>query len=375
MTTKIGWHPKLEDPVSNLPLTPREAGYRMPAEWTPHSATLMIWPARKRMWGERYDDACREYAGVASAIAAFEPVYMVCNPGEGATVRRLCGEGVTPLEFGADDSWARDCGPTFVTDDAGNAAAVKFAFNAWGNRWHPYDQDALVPERIAEHFGVPVFTAPLVLEGGSFFVDGEGTLLTTEQCLLHPNRNPHLSREQIEQKLRDYLGVDTVIWLPFGHSLDTGPTGTDGHVDGVAQFVAPGRVFLEVPESTASDEYSRSGESPGVGAGDGCRRSHPAHRAIRSSVGRADLVCEPLSRQRRGDRAGRYREQGRRVAGCDPCDLPRPRGRRCAGGCGGHGRRRPALHHPADPRRHRLTPPPPPLSLSLPLSAETPVYR
>lgn len=241
-----------------LPLTPREAGYRMPAEWTPHSATLMIWPARKRMWGERYQEACLEYAGVASAIAAFEPVYMVCQPGEGATVRRLCGEGVTPLEFGADDSWARDCGPTFVTDDAGNAAAVKFAFNAWGNRWHPYDQDALVPERIAEYFGVPVFTAPLVLEGGSFFVDGEGTLLTTEQCLLHPNRNPHLSREQIEQKLRDYLGVDTVIWLPFGHSLDTGPTGTDGHVDGVAQFVAPGRVFLEVPESTASDEYARS---------------------------------------------------------------------------------------------------------------------
>jgi agmatine deiminase len=145
-----------------------------------------------------------------------------------------------------------------VTSDQGDLAVVKFGFNAWGNRFHPYDQDALVPDRLAAHLGVGVFSAPMILEGGSFFVDGEGTLITTEQCLLDPNRNPHLSRERIEEILSDYLGVTTVIWLPFGHSLDTGPVGTDGHVDGVAQYVAPGRVMLECPTSPESTEYERA---------------------------------------------------------------------------------------------------------------------
>jgi agmatine deiminase len=230
----------------------------MPPEWAPHSATLMIWPSRARLWGDRYDTACEEYAQVASGIAAFEPVFMVCQPGEASAVRNLCGSGVEPLEFGADDSWARDCGPVFIADEQNRAAAVKFGFNSWGNRWHPYDQDALIPDRVARHFGVPLFSAPLVLEGGSFFVDGEGTLLTTEQCLLNPNRNPTLSKSQIEELLGEYLGVTTVIWMPFGHSLDTGPTGTDGHVDGVAQYIAPGRVLLEVPRSVESNEYTRA---------------------------------------------------------------------------------------------------------------------
>lgn len=239
--------------------TPLDHGFRMPAEWTPHAGTIMIWPVRSRgYWAAEYDAACAEYAGVARAIAAFEPVFMVCQPGEAQTVRDLCGSGVEPLEFGADDSWARDAGPNFVTNDRGEGAVVKFGFNAWGNRWHPYDQDALIPDRIAAHFGLPVFSAPMILEGGSFFVDGEGTLLTTEQCLLNPNRNPTLGREDIEGILHRYLGASTVLWMPFGHSLDTGPVGTDGHVDGVAQWIGPGRVFLEVPDSPESTEYDRA---------------------------------------------------------------------------------------------------------------------
>jgi agmatine deiminase len=244
--------------MPHLALTPHSAGYRMPAEWVEHSATIMIWPSRARLWGDRYEGACAEYAGVAAAIAQFEPVFMVCQPGEGATVRNAVGGNVEPLEFGSDDSWARDAGPIFVKDGDGNDALVKFGFNSWGNRWHPYDQDALIPDRIARHFGVPLFSAPMILEGGSFFVDGEGTLITTEQCLLNPNRNPHMSREEIEQTLQDYLGVTKVIWLPFGHSLDTGPTGTDGHIDGVAQYIAPGKIFLEYPSSPDSSEFDRS---------------------------------------------------------------------------------------------------------------------
>ena len=132
---------------------------------------------------------------------------------------------------------------------------MQFGFNAWGERWHPFEDDARLPERIAAHLGMRLFRAPFVLEGGSFFVDGEGTLITTEQCLLNPNRNPDLTRHEIEQGLRDYLGVATVVWLPVGHSLDVGPEGTDGHVDGVAQYVAPGHVLLEAPADPAASEH------------------------------------------------------------------------------------------------------------------------
>ncbi len=235
--------------------TPAAAGFAMPAEWDQHAGCLMSWPARRELWGGHLDDAKRDYAAVARAVAAFEPVTMVCPPGSSADVRNRCGASVTPLEAPLDDSWMRDNGPTFVRNDAGEVAIVGFAFNAWGERWHPYDSDAMVPERLADHFGVPLFRAPMVLEGGSFFVDGEGTVLTTEQCLLNPNRNPSMSREQIEQGLRDYLGASTVIWLPLGQSLDVGPEGTDGHIDGIAQYVAPGRIVLEAPSSPDASEF------------------------------------------------------------------------------------------------------------------------
>ena len=237
--------------------TPAAAGFTMPAEWAPHAGCLMAWPSRAELWGSRLADATREYAAVASAIADHEPVLMVCSPGHADDVRNLCGSGVTPLEIPIDDSWARDSGPAFVRDAAGEVAVVAFGFNAWGNRWHPHDNDAALGGRLAETLGVRLFRAPFVLEGGSFFVDGEGTLITTEQCLLNPNRNPTLSREQIEQGLKEHLGVGSVIWLPYGHSLDTGPAGTDGHIDGVLQYVAPGRVMLELVGDPSSPEHSR----------------------------------------------------------------------------------------------------------------------
>jgi agmatine deiminase len=237
--------------------TPAAAGFSMPAEFEPHAGCLMAWPSRAELWGDRLDDAKADYAEVASAIAAFEPVLMVCAPGHADEVIARCSAGVVPIEIPIDDSWARDSGPAFVRDAAGEIAAVGFGFNAWGNRWHPHDADAALSERLAERLGLRFFRAPFVLEGGSFFVDGEGTAITTEQCLLNPNRNPHLSKAQIEQGLCDHLGVTTVIWLPWGHSLDTGPAGTDGHVDGVLQYVAPGHVMLELVGDPASPEHER----------------------------------------------------------------------------------------------------------------------
>src|SRR5690348_12382626 len=191
--------------------TPRDDGFRMPPEFAPHQRTLMAWPARVDVvpdwWAEHLDDAKKEWAAVARAIAAFEPVTMVCLPGTSGEVRDRCGEGVEPLELPIDDSWMRDNGPIFVANDRGEVAMVHFRFNSWGEKFLPYDQDALVPERLADVFGVRRYVAPMVLEGGSFFVDGEGTLFTTEECLLNPNRNPDLTREQIEDVLRAYLWV------------------------------------------------------------------------------------------------------------------------------------------------------------------------
>lgn len=247
--------------TEEAPPTPAAAGFAMPPEWEPHAACLMAWPTREELWRGHLGEAKADYAAVASAVSAFEPVVMVCNPGSAREVRNSCGRAVEPLELPIDDSWTRDNGPIFVRSEQGTVAAVKFGFNAWGERFHPYANDASLPERIADHLGVQLFRATQVLEGGSFFVDGEGTLITTEQCLLNPNRNPGLTRTEIEQGLKDFLGVTKIIWLPFGHSLDVGPQGTDGHVDGVAQMVAPGHVVLEAPSHPDASEFEHAREN------------------------------------------------------------------------------------------------------------------
>ena len=250
-----------DDLALTEPSTPAEAGFAMPPEWDEHAGCLMSWPCRTELWGSRLDEAKDDYAAVARAIAAFEPLTMVCRPGSEAEVRDRCGADVDVVQAPLDDSWMRDNGPIFVRDRAGEVAVVNFAFNAWGKRWQPYDSDDALPARLAEHLGLRVFDAPMVLEGGAFFVDGEGTVLTTEQCLLNPNRNPALSREDIERLLCDYLGASRVVWLPYGHSLDVGPEGTDGHVDGIAQYLAPGRIVLEVPSDPAASEFETGAQN------------------------------------------------------------------------------------------------------------------
>lgn len=218
----------------------------MPAEWDQHAATLISWPTTQRaaIWDGDFEQAMADYAEVAAAIIQFETVVLLVHPEQMGQARRRCPSSIEILEMEIDDSWIRDNGPIFVKDHVGRVAAIGFQFNAWGEKYSPWGADAEVPKRLASHFGVPLYQAPMVLEGGAFFVDGEGTLLTTEQCLLHPNRNPGLDRSQIQAILSDYLGVDRVVWLDRGHHLDRD---TDGHIDGILQYLGPGRVILHRP--------------------------------------------------------------------------------------------------------------------------------
>lgn len=156
----------------------------------------------------------------------------------------------TPL----DDSWFRDSAPIFVLDEEGRRSGVDFRFNAWGRKHHPWDADDRISGLLLEHLDVPAIRSGMVLEGGAITVDGEGTLITTEQCLLHPNRNPELGREEIEAELKARLGVTKIIWLPYGGALDTE---TDGHVDGVCAFAAPGKVVVQLPADPAHPDYVR----------------------------------------------------------------------------------------------------------------------
>ncbi len=218
--------------------TPRHDGFAMPAEWEDHAACYVSWPCREATWHGHLREAERAYAEVIAALQRFEPVTVLCDPSTRNAARSALGPDVEFLEVELDDAWIRDNGPIFVRRPDGRVAAVRFRFNGWGGKF-PHGRDELAPIRVAASLRMRRYDAPLVLEGGSISVDGEGTLLTTEQCLLNPNRNPGMSREEIEAALGEYLGIRKVIWLGRGQAGDL----TDGHVDGVAAFAAPGLVL------------------------------------------------------------------------------------------------------------------------------------
>jgi agmatine deiminase len=234
--------------------TPLADGFHMPAESEPHESTLMAWPARRALWGRHYAEAGAVHASIARAIAAHEPVTMVAAPSDHAAASLACGSTVDVVAIPIDDSWARDSGPIGVVAADGRRAAVDFVFNGWGRKCVPWDDDDALASRLAHHLGWPVFRAPFVLEGGSIAVDGQGTLVTTEECLLHPNRNPQLTRVEIEDGLRAYLGVERVIWIPFGLADDDD---TDGHVDNVACFVEPGVVMVQGCDDPTTPDHDR----------------------------------------------------------------------------------------------------------------------
>jgi agmatine deiminase len=222
--------------------TPHAQGFRMPAEWAGHERCWMAWPCRKELWEDDLAAARHAYAAVARAITGFEPVTMVAREDDAAEAEALCGPSVATMTAPIDDSWMRDFGPTFVKSDGGDVAGVSWQFNAWGDKYRGYDGDAALAGRLLDRIGMPRFDAPFVLEGGAIHSDGEGTVLTTESVLLNSNRRMASSRAEAEALLRDWIGAETVIWLPAGLAEDE----TDGHIDNVACFAGPGRVLARI---------------------------------------------------------------------------------------------------------------------------------
>jgi len=217
----------------------------------------MAWPKRVELWREYLEAAREDYVRVAQAIAEFEPVTLLADPEHAADARMRCGPSVNVVSMPIDDSWLRDSGPTVVVDAAGRRAAAAFTFNAWGGKYRPHDLDAVLGGRLAALAGIPAYRSSLVVEGGGFLSDGEGTLITAETCVLNPNRNPGWSKAEADAELRAMLGVKKVIWLP-GDATDTE---TDGHVDGYVAFVKPAAVLCEVVADPEDPRYAIMAEN------------------------------------------------------------------------------------------------------------------
>ncbi|AOR60682.1 agmatine deiminase [Pectobacterium parmentieri] len=238
--------------------TPHQDGFAMPAEWAPHDAVWMIWPYRTDNWREQGAPAQKTFARVAEAIAQNTPVIMGVPASYMADAQKVMPVNVTLVEMESDDAWMRDTGPTIVLNQAGERRGIDWQFNAWGGElgglYEDWRQDENVAAQVLDYHQAARYTAPLILEGGSIHVDGEGTLLTTAECLLNPNRNPHLSKAEIEQLMRDYLSISTIIWLEEGVYNDE----TDGHIDNMCCFVRPGEVALHWTDDENDPQYARS---------------------------------------------------------------------------------------------------------------------
>ena len=238
--------------------TPAALGYRMPAEWEPHAATWLSWPRREGIsFPESFDRVLPALRAMVEAIIESEQVCInVCNGAHEAEARAVLNglsmERVTFHRIQTNEPWCRDHGPIFLARDVDpKLAIVDWDYNAWGNKYPPFDLDEVVPARVAQILDLPVFYPHMILEGGSIDVNGAGALLTTESCLMNKNRNPNLSRDEIEQCLRDYFGVQEILWLGEGIEGDD----TDGHIDDLARFVSENTVVTVVEENREDNNY------------------------------------------------------------------------------------------------------------------------
>ena len=257
--------------------TPASLGYQMPAEWAPHRGTWLSWPHRESSWPGMFGPVPEVFTTLVRELAAVEEVHInVTGAAMAAEVRdRLAPHGLAAVDLGArpatagprsarvflhhnptNDAWCRDHGPCFVLRETASGrreqAIVDWGYNAWGGKYPPFDADDVIPTRIGAQLKLRVFHPGIVMEGGSLDVNGRGTLLTTESCLLNPNRNPGLSRGQIEQYLRDYLGVTKVLWLGDGIEGDD----TDGHVDDLTRFTDEHTIVTVVEEDPRDANYA-----------------------------------------------------------------------------------------------------------------------
>lgn len=242
---------------STINSTPKKDGFRMPGEHEEHKGTWMLWPTRTDTWRAGAKPAQKAYVEVAKAIARFEPVTMCVNAEQFENARALLPDHIRVVEISSNDAWMRDIGPTFVKNDKGEVRGIDWGFNAWGGidegLYFPWDLDSAVKQKVLEIEQLDRYDATsFINEGGAIAVDGEGTLITTEQCLLNSNRNPHLTKDETEEILKEYLNVDKVIWLKDGLVGDE----TDGHVDEVLFFVKPGEVGLGWTDDPNHAQYA-----------------------------------------------------------------------------------------------------------------------
>lgn len=239
--------------------TPKKDGFYMPGEFEPHSGTIMIWPQRPDNWRNGGKEAQKVFSKVANKIARFEPVTMLVNGEQYENARGKLDDNVQILEVSNNDSWCRDTGATFVKNNEGIIRGIDWKFNAWGGLrdglYYPWDKDNLVAKKICEFKKIDMYSLDkFVLEGGSIHVDGEGTVLVTEECLLSEGRNPQMTKEDIEVILKEYLNVDKIIWLKHGIYLDE----TNGHIDNICSFVRPGVVVLAWTDDVNDPQYELS---------------------------------------------------------------------------------------------------------------------
>jgi len=233
---------EIRNPKSALSTAPAALGFRMPAEWEPQEAIWLSWPHKRKSWPGLFRGIPKVFAGIVAAISRFQDVRINAAAALQPRAKKLCEQAgadmsrVTFYDHPTNDAWCRDHGPIFVKHrKTGEVAVTDWAFNAWGDKYPPYDLDNTIPPLVAKKLKLRRFENPMILEGGSIDVNGRGLLLTTEQCLLNKNRNPHLTREQIEKTLKDYLGVRRILWLGDGIVGDD----TDGHIDDITRFFRP----------------------------------------------------------------------------------------------------------------------------------------
>ncbi len=232
--------------------------FKMPPEWAAHQRMFIEWPVPDPVWADNLPAARRAFAETARAISFFEPVTMLVNPDQEQAARELCGTGVDIAVVAHDDCWVRDNGCTFVINrDDGTLHGVHWDFNAWGGKYPNFEHDRLVPTLLCSLYDVPEYRVPLILEGGSIHTNGRDTILTTAECLLNPNRNPSMSKEEISAVLCSTLGVTRVVYIPEGLDGDE----TDGHIDNIACFLDENTVLIPYTDDPADPNFNRLNEA------------------------------------------------------------------------------------------------------------------
>jgi agmatine deiminase len=263
-----------------LQSTPLQDGFRMPGEFEPKAGCWLGWPERSDVWRNGGKNAQKVWVTICEAIAKSERVTVCVSATQYANARNMLPPEVRVIEMSTNDSWFRDTGCAFLVNDKGDVRGTDWTFNAYGGLngglYFPWDKDDLIAQKMLEIEGLDRYRSTLIAEMGSIQCDGEGTLLTTEQCLLNENRNAHLGKTEVEQQLRQYMGVEKIIWLPRGCKFDE----TDGHIDDLACWVAPGEILLHWTDDPTDPQYEIYQEAYGILSQerDACGRKLTIHK-------------------------------------------------------------------------------------------------